>query len=554
MDLSILRQSGRSATSDEYILEETAKRVKTEEILRRQIRFEKLLTEITAHFSSMPAIEIESEIENSQRKICDLLDIDRSIIWLGSDKGPGTTGPTFVYPGNGSIPGRLEAATSFPWCMGRLREGEVLAIGDISELPPEAFVDRRSWELTGTRSALMAPLAMKDTELLGAISFEMTRKKREWSDITAQCLRLAGLILNNALERAHTGYLLHDRTREIAELKNKLGSKNGFLKKERQCDAVQDIVGQCAVMKKLLAQVAQVAATDSTALILGETGTGKELLARAIYKMSQRSDKPLVTVNCASLPPTLIESELFGRERGAYTGAMTKMVGRFESADGATLFLDEIGELPLEMQSKFLRVLEQGVFERLGSTRPIKIDFRLIAATSKDLAEEVRVGKFRKDLYYRLNVFPIVIPPLRERSEDIPLLVWAFVNEFQERMGKPIETISSKSMQDMQQYSWPGNVRELRNLIERAMIVTSNENLVVTLSPLKSSTFVADPGSQDIADKEKFESAQRAHILKILEKVHWRITGKAGAAEILGLRKSTLQSKMKKLGIKRPFS
>jgi transcriptional regulator with GAF, ATPase, and Fis domain len=276
---------------------------------------------------------------------------------------------------------------------------------------------------------------------------------------------------------------------------------------------------------------------------MGETGTGKELLARAIHRMSKYRDRALVTVSCASLPPTLIESELFGRERGAYTGAMTKMIGRFEVADGSTLFLDEIGELSIELQNKLLRVLEEGVFERLGSTKPIKVNIRLIAATNRDLADDVKTGRFRKDLYYRLNVFPIMIPPLRERAEDIPLMVWTFVNEFQQRMGKRIETISKKGMEAMKLYSWPGNVRELRNVIERAMITTRGEILNVTLSLVDTQeTFVG----QDLQDVE------RRHILSVLEKTHWRVTGKGSAAEVLGLKRSTLQSKMKKLGIRRP--
>jgi transcriptional regulator with GAF, ATPase, and Fis domain len=259
--------------------------------------------------------------------------------------------------------------------------------------------------------------------------------------------------------------------------------------------------------------------------------------------MSSRKDRPLVTVNCASLPPTLIESELFGREKGAYTGALTKMVGRFEVADGSTLFLDEIGELSLDLQSKLLRVLEEGKFERLGSTKTLHVNVRIIAATNRDLALEVKEGRFRKDLYYRLNVFPIDIPPLRERREDIPLLVWAFVREFQKRMAKEIESIPRKSIETLQAYSWPGNVRELRNVIERAMIVSSGKTLVVQ---------VPKPPSAEAEDAPSLEDTERRHILSVLERTGWRVAGKSGAAEILGLNRSTLLSKMKKLRIRRP--
>ena len=258
--------------------------------------------------------------------------------------------------------------------------------------------------------------------------------------------------------------------------------------------------------------------------------------------MSARKARPLLTINCASLPPTLIESELFGREKGAYTGALTKMIGRFEVADGSTLFLDEIGEIPLELQSKLLRVLEEGNFERLGSTKTLHVNVRIIAATNRDLGEEVKAGRFRKDLYYRLNVFPIAIPPLRERPEDIPLLAWAFVRMFQERMGKEIETISKKTMEALRSYSWPGNVRELKNIIEHAMILSNEKTLAVRLpQPISLGTDAA----QTLQDME------RRHILAMLEKTGWRLGGDGGAAEALGLKRTTLRAKMKRLGIKR---
>jgi len=344
-------------------------------------------------------------------------------------------------------------------------------------------------------------------------------------------------------ERKQIEQQLREQLLEIKELKQKLENENVYLKEEVKLHIAHDIVGQSDCMKNVLLQAEQVAKTDSTVLIMGETGTGKELLARAIHRMSSRNGRTLIIVNCASLPHTLIESELFGREKGAYTGAMTRMIGRFEVADGSTLFLDEIGELPYELQNKLLRVLENGFFERLGSTQPIKTNIRLIAATNRDLADDVKIGKFRKDLYYRLNVFPIIIPPLRVRQEDIPLLVWTFVNEFQQRMGKRIEKITKKSMEAMKLYSWPGNVRELRNAIERAMIITKGEILDVILPSSETNDVLTNQSLQDL---------ERSHILKVLERMHWKVTGRGSAAEILGLKRSTLQSKMKKLGINRP--
>jgi len=341
---------------------------------------------------------------------------------------------------------------------------------------------------------------------------------------------------------------LEERLQEIEQLKLRLERENVYLQGEiKLLGEHSEVVGQSLAMKKILAQVEQVAQTDSTVLILGETGTGKELLARSIHRMSRRKDRALVTVNCASLPPTLIESELFGRERGAYTGALTKMVGRFEIADGSTLFLDEIGEIPLELQSKLLKVLEEGNFERLGSTKTLHVDVRIIAATNRDIAQEVQAGRFRKDLFYRLNVFPIVIPPLRERPEDIPLMVWAFVKEFQKKMGKEIENISKRAMESLQSYSWPGNVRELRNVLEHAMIVNKDKTLVVQ-SPKLTSSEKPDPDARNLEDME------RRHIVSVLERNGWRVGGRGGAAEVLGLKRTTLYSKMKKLGITRPNS
>jgi transcriptional regulator with GAF, ATPase, and Fis domain len=344
-------------------------------------------------------------------------------------------------------------------------------------------------------------------------------------------------------ERKTAEARIHEQMKEIQRLKDQLEKENIYLREEIELQNVhEEIVGRSHAMKTILAQIEQVAQTDATVLIEGETGTGKELLARAVHRLSNRKDRPLVILNCASLPPTLIESELFGREKGAYTGALTRMTGRFEVADGATLFLDEIGELPLNVQAKLLRVLEEGRFERLGSTTPLKVDVRIIAATNRDLAAAVDDGKFRKDLYYRLNVFPIAVPPLRERPEDIPQLVWTFIRQYEKNMGKRIDHIPRKAMQRLLQYPWPGNVRELRNVIERAMIVSSGKNLVLD---------VPQGLSSEIDMNLSLEDVERRHIIGVLEKCGWRLSGTRGAADILGLKRTTLQSKIKKLGIRR---
>ncbi len=355
-------------------------------------------------------------------------------------------------------------------------------------------------------------------------------------------------IQNDITSRKRAEEELRKAYEEIRSLKEKLELENIILQEEvKQLSDQTEIVGQSASIKRVLQEAAQVAKTDTSVLILGETGTGKGLLAQAIHNMSARKNRPMVSVNCAALPPTLIESELFGREKGAFTGALTKMAGRFEVADGSTIFLDEIGELPLELQAKMLRVIEEGKFERLGSTKSLHVDVRLIAATNRDLADEVEKGRFRSDLFYRLNVFPIVIPPLRERREDIPLLVWGFVTEFQQKMGKRIDNIPKKTMDALQSYEWPGNGRELRNIIERAMIVSSGRTLEVSLLE-----------TGDVAPSEggglNLEDVERRHVISVLKRTSWQVTGKGGAAEILGLKGTTLQSKMKKLGIRRPQS
>jgi transcriptional regulator with GAF, ATPase, and Fis domain len=307
-----------------------------------------------------------------------------------------------------------------------------------------------------------------------------------------------------------------------------------------------EIVGRSRVMQQVLAQAERVAATHSTVLILGETGTGKELLARAIHARSPRHSRPMVTLSCAALPPTLIEGELFGREKGAYTGALTQQAGRFELAHGSTLFLDEIGDLPLAMQVKLLRVIQDGQFERLGGNKTLNVDVRIIAATNRDLAKAVQEREFREDLFYRLNVFPIRMPPLRDRREDIPQLVWTFVKQFGRSMGKSITAIPRPTLDALQRHDWPGNVRELRNVIERAMILGHGPTLRIELPPTPSA-----PSADEPAGRLSLEEVERQHILAVLTKTCWRVSGQHGAATLLGLKPTTLESRMAKLGIMR---
>ncbi len=353
-------------------------------------------------------------------------------------------------------------------------------------------------------------------------------------------------VLRDIADRKRTEQELEGAFEQIKSLKERIEAENVYLRKEIQLAHQHgDIVVQSNTMMSVLAQAEEVARTDSTVLILGETGTGKELLARAVHDLSPRSNHPLVIVNCAAIPSSLIESELFGREKGAFTGAFTKQIGRFEVADKGTILLDEIGELPAETQVKLLGVLQTNRFERLGSSETIDVDVRVLAATNRDLEKDVERGQFRRDLFYRLNVFPITIPPLRERKDDINPLVWAFVNEFSDKMGKRIESISQKSMDDLHNFHWPGNIRELRNIIERAMIGADSPVLRIQL-PASQKT---PPDSR----KQTMAEVERQYIIDILAQTEWRIRGRGGAAETLGLKPTTLESRMKKLGISRPL-
>ncbi|MEO8496046.1 MAG: sigma 54-interacting transcriptional regulator [Planctomycetota bacterium] len=380
--------------------------------------------------------------------------------------------------------------------------------------------------------------------LLGGLTFAFLRKRCEWPNEVIARLQLIGEVFANALLRSRTKQALLAALAENENLRRKLEQDNLYLRERAVLKHHHGrIIGSSDAITAVLADAERVAATDTPVLLTGETGTGKEPLANAIHELSSRKGKPMVFVNCASLPATLIESERFGRTAGAYTGAASAQVGRFELADGSTLFLDEIGELPLELQAKLLRVLQDGRFERLGSPKTITVNVRIIAATNRNLEEAVSERNFRADLYHRLNVFPIRVPPLRERREDIPPLAWAFVETLGRRMGKSINSIPRKTMQQLQQYDWPGNVRELSNAIERAMILTSGDTLRLELP-----TRARDSGSPRMTLKD----SEREQILQVLQDTGWRIRGAGGAAELLDIKATTLEARMSKLGIKRP--
>jgi formate hydrogenlyase transcriptional activator len=413
----------------------------------------------------------------------------------------------------------------------RTRKPLVINKYDANEFPAEVL--KRGFEL-GLRSGCVAPLICHD-HVFGAVSVASFREGVFTND-HGQLLGAIASQIAIAVENALA-------FQEIERLKDKLAQEKVYLEDEiRSEQNFEEIIGGSHALKEVLQQVETVAATDSTVLIRGETGTGKELIARAIHSLSDRRARTLVKVNCAAIPMGLLESELFGHEKGAFTGAIAQRIGRFELADRGTLFLDEVGDIPLELQSKLLRVLQEQEFERLGSTHTRKVNVRLIAATNCDLAKMVEDKQFRRDLFYRLNVFPVTMPPLRERPEDIPSLVRYFTSRYAQRMSRKIETIPSETMKALQRWHWPGNVRELENLVERAVILSRGTALEVPLKEMKSTA----PGN---APAITLHDSEREHILKILRQTKGRLAGSGGAAELLGMKRTTLQHKLKKLGI-----
>ncbi len=397
----------------------------------------------------------------------------------------------------------------------------------------------------GLRSGISIPLISNQGPI--ATMTLASRNDEAFTEADAEFMVQIGVQVAIAVENAMA-------YQEIGELKNKLAEEKLYLEDEIRTEFnFDEIVGQSTALKHILEQIETVAATDSTVLILGETGTGKELIARAIHNRSARIDHTFVKLNCSAIPTGLLESELFGHEKGAFTGAIAQKIGRFELAHRGTLFLDEVGDIPVDVQPKLLRVLQEQEFERLGSTRTIRTDARLVAATNRDLSEMVSSREFRSDLYYRLNVFPIVAPPLRERIEDIPLLVRYFAQKLSRRMNKRIETIPNEAMEVMMRYRWPGNIRELENFVERAVILSKGKTLEAPVWELEHEAPPIET-SFSRAEVTTMEDAEREHILSALRDTNWTIAGPTGAAARLGMKRTTLQSRMKKLGISRPTS
>ncbi len=441
----------------------------------------------------------------------------------------------------GPVPSRPVIPIRAEWPRRETRAGwilehrEPLLTADLRSAPP--YFEHIALLEEGIRSAISVPLAIKG-KIIGTLNVG-SRVPGRYGEKEASLLTAIAEQVAIAIENL----LAYE---EIASLKARLEEENLYLQEEvREEAAFGEVVGESPAILGVLANVRKVAQTDSTVLVTGETGTGKELIVRAIHGLSRRKDKLLVKVNCAALPAGVIESELFGHEKGAFTGALTRKIGRFELANGGTLFLDEVGDLPLELQAKLLRVLQDGEFERVGGTQTLKVDVRMIAATNRDLARAVSEERFRADLYYRLNVFPIVIPPLRERLEDVPRLARHFTMLYASKLGKRVGTLSAEVLDRLVAYSWPGNARELQNVIERAVILSPNGRFEL-------GDLVAAPAGASTRQRARsLEEVERRHILEVLEETGWRVSGERGASKILGLKRTTLEARMKKLGIVR---
>jgi transcriptional regulator with GAF, ATPase, and Fis domain len=506
--------------------------------------FESMLAGVSARLLAAAPERFEKELDAAIERLVLFFDADRGGVSLFNPDGSLALVSAFAREGVPPIPRGL---LFLPNWANQARLGLGFSMPTPEDVPPSWGAERDYVRENGVKAHLMFPLRAGDVPI-GLIAFSSVTAEREWTPELLTRFRLFGEILASAIVRDRKERELRATLEEISRLKERAEAENVKLRDyARSVHGFSEMVGRSPALGHVLHLVEQVGPTETAVLLTGETGTGKELVARAIHAHSARRDRPLVAVNCAALPGTLIESELFGYERGAFTGALQRRVGRFEVANGGTILLDEIGDLPPDIQGRLLRVLQEGTFERLGSSHTIKVDVRVIAATNRDLAIAVADGRWRADLFFRLRVFPIEVPPLRERREDIPLLVWYFVTRRRAALGRNVSRIPDQTMTALQRYDWPGNIRELENVIERALILSPGETLVVD----ERSLTVPDR-LRPVSGTSRLEEIERAHILKVLSDCGWRISGRGNAAERLGMNRSTLRSRMEKLGIDRP--
>lgn len=515
--------------------------------LERRDQFQVLVANISSRLVKVPNDKADEEFRDCLAETCRYFGAERSFIFdlnRETDKAE----LAYFYSAAGNPFGKDIALSRFPEYVQRIKDGKDVIIDDASALPEEMRKDRDSLEKVGIKSLLVLPLTLEN-DVVGGMTMGRIYEQRNWSDQDVIEVRVLAELFTSFMLRVKSRRELDQALQDLKHATERLEAENVYLREEVELShGFDDIIGKSPAVLRSLQQVEQVAPTKATVLVFGETGTGKELIARALHELSDRKDRPLVKVNCAALPANLVESELFGYEKGAFTGAETAKRGRFDLADESTLFLDEIGEIPIELQAKLLRVLQEGEFERLGGSETVKVDVRLVVATNRDLAEAVAEGSFRSDLYYRINTFPIMLPSLRDRGDDIQLLAEHFVRLHSPRLGRDIEEISAEMIRQLREYAWPGNVRELEGIVQRALI--SSQGPVLTLAePLIKE---ADPPriiGTTIADLKLVE---RDHIVSVLESTNWKISGHSGAASQLGIPPSTLRSKMKKLSIERP--
>jgi len=535
--------------------------LQTKEALEYRYRFQEFVARLSASLVMISPDQFDEEMQKHLAETCEFLNTDRAgIVWLEPDNK--TTSVRYVVNELGNSPRVDLSPQSFPWVAAQVMQGETVVIHSPDELPAGATIDARSLKTTGLASFVVIPMMVAD-RASGAFSFGDASGNRVWLDRDIADLRVLADLFANSIVRINARRSLNSALSELSAAKERLEVENIYLRQEMSSThGFDEIIGESLALQASLRQVQRVAGTMTTVLIQGETGTGKELIARAIHEHSDRRDKPLVKVNCAALPAELIESELYGYEQGAFTGAIARKRGRFDLADEGTLFLDEIADLPLKLQGKLLRVLQEGEFQRLGGTKTLTVDVRLIAATNQSLLDAVDQGRFRADLYYRINTFPIHVPRLADREGDISLLAKHFVRKHAAQLGRDVTAISSTMLAQLENYDWPGNVRELEGIIQRALISASGPVLelpdyVEQFSTGRYSTEKAagENGRVHIDGVPKIvdlQHAERSHIESALDLSRWVIGGEAGAAARLGIPPSTLRSKMKKLGIVRP--
>ncbi|MGB5722605.1 MAG: sigma 54-interacting transcriptional regulator [Woeseiaceae bacterium] len=520
----------------------------TEEALERQRRFQELVAMVSARLVTAPDEEADVIVQDCMRLVCDFVGADRStLFWLDEEKNSASI--AYIWSPDGNPFGAV-SMDQFPSFGAELMAKRPVRIDDVANVSEKYQTDRENLQRYNLKSFIALPMAVGG-KAVGGMTCGRLKQQQAWSDQQVRDLTVFAELFANFVLRLKSRRALDDAMSQLEVAKERLEAENVYLRHEIELThGFDEIIGRSDVVLRSLQLVEQVAPTRTPVLIVGETGTGKELIARAIHELSDRCDRPLVKVNCAALPANLIESELFGHEKGAFTGANGAKRGRFDLAHGSTLFLDEIGEIPIELQAKLLRVLQEGEFDRLGGSETIKVDVRLLVATNRDLAVAVRDGEFRSDLFYRINTFPISLPALRDRGDDVDLLAQHFIRMHAPRLGRDVSEISADMMQQLRQYSWPGNVRELEGVIQRALISSTGPvlNLAVPLAA-KPDKDVQPPLAAPVSDLKLIE---REHIVAVLEDAKWKISGGAGAAAKLGIPPSTLRSKMKKLSIMRP--